>query len=398
MPSTPNQTHGPKILQVIPDLETGGAEQTTLDVAKAIVDGGGVALVVSQGGRMVAELEKAGARHIYLPVKSKNPLTIWQNADRLARVIQDNNVQLVHARSRAPAWSALWAARHTNIPFVTTYHGFYNQKTRLKAFYNSVMARGDKVIANSHYTANLIAERHPDSKSRIVTVHRGSDLTALDRASVSGERLETLRTNWGLPNDRPLIINLARLTSWKGQMVIIEAMGLLKQEGTTTPIAVLAGDAQGREGYLASLKTQIDELNVSDQVRLVGHCSDVPAALALGALSVVASTAPEAFGRAAVEAQAASVPVIVSNLGAVPETVLAPPVVSESERTGWHVPAGDAAALAIAIRHVLDLGNEERDALVDRARAHVQKNFSVKAMTRKTLDIYETLLPGQEFV
>lgn len=398
MPSTPNQTHGPTILQVIPDLETGGAEQTTIDVAKAIIDGGGKALVVSQGGRMVTELEEAGAKHINLSVKSKNPLTIWQNADRLARVIRDNNVQLVHARSRAPAWSALWAARRTNIPFVTTYHGFYNQKTRLKAFYNSVMARGDKVIANSHYTANLIAERHPDCKSRIVTVHRGSDLTALNRASVSGERLETLRTNWKLPNDRPLIINLARLTSWKGQMVIIEAMGLLKQEDVTAPVAVLAGDAQGREGYLASLKTRIDELNVSDQVRLVGHCSDVPAALALGALSVVASTAPEAFGRAAVEAQAAGVPVIVSKLGAVPETVLAPPVVAESERTGWHVPAGDAEALAKAIRHALDLENDERDALVDRARAHVQRNFSVKAMTRKTLDIYETLLPGQEFV
>nr|WP_247642802.1 glycosyltransferase family 4 protein [Roseibium sp. TrichSKD4] len=398
MSSKPIETHGPTILQVIPDLETGGAEQTTLDVAKAIVDGGGTALVVSQGGRMVAELEKAGARHINLPVKSKNPLTIWHNAGRLARIIRDNNVQLVHARSRAPAWSALWAARRTNIPFVTTYHGFYNQKTRLKAFYNSVMARGDKVIANSHYTANLIAERHPNSKSRIVTVHRGSDLTALDPASVSSERLQALRASWDLPNDRPLIINLARLTSWKGQMVIIEAMGQLKQEGMTVPIAVLAGDAQGREGYLASLKTRIDELNVNDQVRLVGHCSDVPAALALGALSVVASTAPEAFGRAAVEAQAAGVPVIVSKLGAVPETVLAPPVVPDNERTGWHIRAGDAEALAKAMRHILDLANEERDALVDRARAHIQKNFSVKAMTRKTLDVYETLLPGQKFV
>ncbi|WP_204934420.1 glycosyltransferase family 4 protein [Roseibium sediminis] len=397
MTSSPKPGPAPVILQVIPDLETGGAERTTVDVAKAVIERGGTALVVSQGGRMVSELETLGARHIVLPVKSKNPWTIWRNAARLRQVIDDNRVDLIHARSRAPAWSSLWAARKARIPFVTTYHGIYGQKSAPKAFYNSVMARGDVVIANSRYTADLIEARHPVAKGRIVTVYRGSDMRELHPTSVSEDRREALRAQWDLPRDRPLIINLARLTGWKGQRVLIEAMGELKAKGLTAPVAVLAGDAQGRNDYLASLKSQIAQLDLADQVRIVGHCSDVPAALALGTLSVIASTEPEAFGRAAVEAQAAGVPVIVSKLGAVPETVLAPPVVPDADRTGWHVPPGDAKALASAIESVLSLNGQEREALTARALSHVQKIFSVEAMTGATLDIYERLLPGKAF-
>ena len=397
MTSAPKTGSAPVILQVIPDLETGGAERTTVDVAKAIVDAGGKAIVISQGGRMVSELETLGARHITLPVKSKNPWTIWRNAAHLRQVIKDNHVDLIHARSRAPAWSSLWAARKASIPFVTTYHGIYGQKSAPKAFYNSVMARGDVVIANSRYTADLIEERHPVARGRIVTVYRGSDMGELHPGAVSAQRGEALRAQWNLPADRPLIINLARLTGWKGQKVLIDAMGELKAKGLTAPVAVLAGDAQGRNDYLASLNDRISEFGLNDQVRIVGHCSDVPAALSLGTLSVIASTEPEAFGRAAVEAQAAGVPVIVSNLGAVPETVLAPPVVPDAERTGWHVPPGDPKALTSAIETVLTLKDEERKALIARALSHVQSHFSVEAMTGATLDVYERLLPGQTF-
>lgn len=380
------------ILQVIPDLNSGGAERTTLDVARAIVDAGGKALVVSQGGQLVPELEATGAEHITMPVKSKNPLTLWKNAGWLSTLIGERNVSLVHARSRAPAWSSLWAARRTSIPFVTTYHGTYNQSNSLKAFYNSVMARGDGVIANSRFIANLISDRHPFAQDRITVIQRGSDLKALAPENVSALRQQALKDSWGIPTGRPIVLNMARLTAWKGQKVIIEAIAQLNKIGLKDPIAILAGDAQGRDSYVAELKTLIADHDLQDQVRLVGHCSDVPAALALADLSVVASVEPEAFGRAAVEAQAAGVPVIVSNHGAVPETVLAPPQSPETERTGWRIPPGDARALGDAIQMALSIDADDRKKLTDRALAHVRQNFSVEIMCARTLDVYNGLL------
>ncbi|MCK7612291.1 glycosyltransferase family 4 protein [Roseibium sediminicola] len=389
MPPLPSQT---TILQVIPDLNSGGAERTTLDVAKAIVAAGGTALVVSQGGQMVSDLTASGAEHIVMPVKSKNPLTLWKNAGRLAELIRTRDVNVIHARSRAPAWSSLWAARRTNTPFVTTYHGTYNQNNALKAWYNSVMARGDAVIANSHFIAGLVADRHPFAKDRIAVIQRGSDLKGLDPANVSALRRQALKDQWGIPSGHPVIVNMARLTAWKGQKVLIEAMAHLMDAELGKPLAILAGDAQGRDGYVAELKNLIAEHDLQDRVRLVGHCADVPAAMALADLAVVASTEPEAFGRAAVEAQAASVPVIVSDLGAVPETVLAPPQVGEEDRTGWRVPPGDAAALATAIRQALQQAPEWKKQMTDRALAHVRQNFSVETMCAKTLEVYEGLL------
>jgi glycosyltransferase involved in cell wall biosynthesis len=383
------------ILQVIPDLNSGGAERTTLDVARAVVAAGGTALVASQGGQLVAELESYGAKHIVLPVKAKNPLTLWKNAARLAEIVKKFDVSILHARSRAPAWSTLWAARRTKTPFVTTYHGTYNQSNALKAYYNSVMARGDAVIANSEFIARLIADRHDFAKGRITVIQRGSDLKGLHPDNVSALRRQALKDQWGLPAGRPVLLNMARLTGWKGQRVVIEAMALLKGAGLGSPIAILAGDAQGRDGYVAELKKLIADNNLQDRVRLVGHCSDVPAALALADLAIVASTEPEAFGRAAVEAQAACVPVIVSNLGAVPETVLAPPETLEDQRTGWRVPPGDAQALAEAIRKVLTLDEAAKTKLTDRALAHVRQNFSVETMCDRTLDVYRKVLGAQ---
>lgn len=380
------------VLQVIPDLNSGGAERTTLDVAKAIVDAGGRALVVSQGGQLVTGLETSGAEHIVLPVKSKNPLTLWKNAARLEEIVRDRNVDIVHARSRAPAWSALFAARRAKVPFVTTYHGTYNQTNVLKSFYNSVMARGDTVIANSRFIADLIRQRHAFARDRIAVIERGSDLKALDPENVSGLRRQALKDAWGIPSGRPIVVNMARLTAWKGQKIVIEAMGILKEGGYREPIAILAGDAQGRDGYAAELKKQIADLGLHDSVRMVGHCADVPAALALADLAVVASVEPEAFGRAAVEAQAAGVPVIVSNLGAVPETVLGPPEVADGLRTGWRVPPADPEALARAIMAALEQDRGARNEMTGRALAHVRQNFSVETMCQRTLEVYAKLL------
>jgi len=380
------------VLQVIPDLNSGGAERTTLDVANAIVEAGGTALVVSQGGQLVAELEAAGAEHVVMPVKSKNPWTLWKNAASLADLIEARQVNILHARSRAPAWSALRAARRTRTPFVTTYHGTYNQSNSLKAYYNSVMARGDAVIANSNFIANLIRTRHPFARDKITVIPRGSDLKGLNPENVSALRQQALKDSWGIPSGHPIVLNMARLTAWKGQKVLVEAMAILKEWGFDEPIAILAGDAQGRDGYVSELKKMIADRGLGDQVRLVGHCTDVPAALALSDLSVVASVEPEAFGRAAVEAQAAGIPVIVSNHGAVPETVLAPPEVEEDQRTGWLVAPGDEAALADVMRTALAQLPEERQAMTSRALAHVRQNFSVETMCSRTLAVYAGLL------
>ena len=387
-----NQT----ILQIIPALETGGAERTAVDIADALVRSGSKALVASAGGRLVPEVEAAGAEHITLPMASKNPLVMVANVFRLVSLIRRRNVALLHARSRAPAWSGLIAARLTNIPFVTTYHGSYNQENAVKGWYNSVMARGNTVIANSAYTAGLITERHGFARDRIVVVHRGTDLTAIESGAADPDRIAALARAWRIEPGDKVILNMARLTHWKGQTVLIDALDQLEQAGVSGWTAILAGDDQGRTGYSDDLKQRIKRAGLSDRIRLVGHCDDVAAAMGLAAVSVVASIEPEAFGRAAVEAQAAGKPVIVSNIGAVHETVLAPPECDDGHRTGWHVPAGDAAALAEALKDVLALDETSLAGLADRARRHAAAKFSLDAMTARTLDIYESLIAGRQ--
>ncbi|WP_248304592.1 glycosyltransferase family 4 protein [Breoghania sp. L-A4] len=382
------------ILQIAPELDTGGVERTAVDVARACVSHGWRALVASQGGRLVAELEQAGGEHVTLPLASKNPLTILANARALVNLIRSRNVSLVHARSRAPAWSALIAARVTGVPFVTTYHGAYNQKSALKGLYNSVMARADTVIANSHFTKRLIAERHACAGDRVTVIHRGSDVTGFARAAISDDRLDALRAAWGLGGHERVILQMARITPWKGQPVTIDAFARLDPAAHGDCVLILAGDAQGRGGYLDALRARIESHGLGERVRLTGHCADVPAAMALACVVAVSSVEPEAFGRAAVEAQLAGAPVVVSDLGAVPETVLAPPQVTAEQRTGWRVPPGDPGALAAALDEALSLDESARKALTDRARAHAAEHFSLHAMCAATLAVYEDLIPA----
>lgn len=380
------------ILQIVPELDTGGVERTAVDVAQACVAHGWCALVASQGGRLVAELENVGGEHITLPLASKNPLKILANARALVRLIREQNVSLIHARSRAPAWSALIAARVTKTPFVTTYHGAYNQKSAIKGLYNSVMARSDTVIANSHYTARLISERHACAGDRVTVIHRGSDVEAFAPEAISEDRLKALRSTWGLDGSERVILQMARVTPWKGQPVTIDAFARLDAEAYKDCVLILAGDAQGRGAYVDALNARVKEHGLGNRVRIVGHCADVPAAMRLADVVAVSSVEPEAFGRAAVEAQLGGAPVIVSDLGAVPETVLAPPDVEPQARTGWRVPAGDADALARAFREALSLSVPEHAALTLRAQTHAARNFSLSAMTEATLAVYERLI------
>ena len=379
---------GRTVLQIIPRLDAGGAERTTIDVAAALAEAGARPLVATEGGRLISELQANGGVWAPFPAKTKNPLAMALNVYRLVRLIREEKVDLVHARSRAPAWVALGAARLTNTPFVTTYHGSYAGQSVLKVLYNSVMARGDAVIANSQFTADRILRMHPFAADRIHVIHRGTDFRAFMPEQVDAERVARLRQSWGLAPDDRIVLLAARLTGWKGQKVLIEATKLLMAQGLTDTKFVLAGDDQGRDSYVRDLRSQIAAAGLTDIVKLPGHCTDMPAAYLTSAVVTVPSTEPEAFGRAAVEAQAMGAPVVVSELGAVPETVLAPPQVSPQARTGWHVPPGDARALADALAHALALEETARESLAHRARAHVQSHFSLERMCARTLDIY----------
>lgn len=379
------------VLQVIPELGTGGAERTTVDIAAALHAEGDRALVVSEGGRLVDELLAVGGEHVAMPARTKSPAGLWRNAGLLAALIARENVDIVHARSRAPAWSALVAARRTGKPFVTTYHGAYNEKTRLKNLYNSVMARGDRVIANSGYTADLIARRHPFAAGRITTIFRGIDLSRF--AEDVAPRAEALSARWQIPDGVPVILNVARLTPWKGQEVLIEALAGLAPRPF---VCVLAGDDQGRTDYRERLAARAAALGLSDALRIVGHVDDVPAALAVASLAAQPSIEPEAFGRAAVEAQAAGVPVVVADLGAVRETVLAPPEADAATLTGWRVPPNDAAALGRVLADALDMSPETRRQIGVRGHAHALAHFSLEAMKKKTLGLYHSLLEDGE--
>ncbi|ADJ22210.1 glycosyl transferase group 1 [Hyphomicrobium denitrificans ATCC 51888] len=381
----------PTILQIIPELATGGAELSAIEIAAAVVRAGGRAIVLSEGGRMADRLASVGGELVIFPAATKNPMKLLANATAIERIARKENVDLIHARSRAPAWSALIAARRAKLPFVTTYHGIYNEKGRAKRLYNSVMARGDIVIANSRYTADIVKKRYATPEERIRVIYRGVDLDAFDPAVVSAERVKKLRDKWGVADDQRIVLHAARLTKWKGQGDVIAAAARIRDK-VRDCVFILAGDAQGRDDYRQGLLDQIASTGLEGIVRLVGHVDDIPAAFSASHIAFVASNEPEAFGRAAAEAQAMACPVISTNIGAPPETVLAPPRVAASDRTGWLVAPGDIDNYESVLLEALSLGDAARAEIGARARRHVMEMFSTFKMQRLTLAVYDELL------
>lgn len=383
---------GRTILQIIPALDAGGAERTTIDIAEGIAQAGARSLVATTGGRLVGELQAKGGLWIPFPAATKNPASMALNVGKLAQILRNEKVDLVHARSRAPAWVALAACRLTGTGFMTTYHGAYSGLSAPKLLYNSVMARGEVVIANSHFTAERIQTQFRIDPTRLRVIHRGTNFEAFAPDKVAPERVEKIRRGWLVAPEERVVLLAARLTAWKGQKVLIRAAHILRERGYRDLVFILAGDPQGRNDYVAEIDRLISENQLGGVVRRVGHVSDMPAALAASALVAVPSTAPEAFGRVAVEAQAMGVPVVVSNLGAVPETVLAPPQVRPDQRTGWRVSPDNPEELADAIAEAIDLMPSAYQQLADRARTHVMARFSLERMVSETLDCYAALI------
>jgi glycosyltransferase involved in cell wall biosynthesis len=381
-PDRGSPDRGPVVLQVLPSLGTGGVERSTVEMTQAVALAGGIPLVASAGGPLVAAVERAGGRHVGLDLATKNPLAIWRNAARLAALVRREGVVIVHARSRAPAWSAWLAARRTGAHFVTTYHGAYGQDLPFKRHYNAVMARGEIVITASRFIADLVASRHGVPQARLRVIPRGVDPVAFDPDAVAGDRLARLAAAWRLPDGMATVVLPGRLTSWKGQEVLLRAAARLQR---TDVCVVLVGADQGRRHYSRRLERLAHALGIAERVRLVGQCDDMPAAMMLSDVVVHASVRPEAFGRVVIEAQAMGRPVVASDLGGPVETV-------EHGVTGWRVKPGDPGALAAAIDAALALDPDARAALAGRARAAVLRRCTTQAMQEATLDVYEALL------
>ena len=369
---------GKTVLQVLPALGIGGVERGAIEIAEALEAEGARGLVASAPGGMA---EGLGDRHIPLPLATKNPIRVWRNMHGLAGIVAEEGVDLIHARSRAPAWSALGAATRTGVPFVTTFHGLYGAGSAAKRAYNRVMTRGERVIAVSNHIAEHVRRVYSCPAERIRVVHRGVDGTFLDPAAVGPDRVAALRSAWNVPPSARVVLLPARLTRWKGQLVLIGAMRALARAGHASDcVAVLAGPDPNRGGY----RRELEDAAAGLPVRIVGPVDDMAAAYAASAVVVSPSTDPEAFGRTIAEAGAMGRPCVASAHGGAREIVV-------DGVTGRLVAPGDPKALAEGIAWALGRAGP---AFAATAREHVLRNFTRERMRRETLAVYAELLGG----
>src|SRR5215472_10850633 len=350
-------------------------------MARALVAAGWTSYVASGGGPLEHDILRSGATHLRLPLASKNPLVMRRNAVALARLIRQLRIDIVHARSRAPAWSAWSAANATRRHFVTTFHNAYDISVPLKRWYNSVMARGERVIAISQFVADHAAQIYGVGPERLRTIPRGVDLDIFDPRRVGAERIASLARRWRLPDGAPLVMLPGRLTRWKGGLDFIAAIATL---GRRDICCLLVGPEQRRR-FQRELEAAIERNGLGDLFRIVEDCRDMPAAYMLADVVVSASSDPEGFGRIIVEAQAMGRPVVATDHGGARETIL-------PGMTGWLAPARDPSALAAAIGEALSLDPSARVRLARHAIAHVAARFTRERMCARTIEVYEELL------
>ena len=374
--------HVPVIMQVVPALNSGGVEQGVIDLNAAIVKAGGHSIVVSNGGTRVREIVKAGGTHIALPVHSKNPFIITANIARLRKIIRDNNVDIVHACSRAPAWSAGRAVQGTSAKYVTSVHSAHKITSSLKRLYNSSLTKGERVIAVSHFLADYLEKNYQVDASKICVVHRGVALEKFHPNSVTPDRLIKIATQWRVPDGAAVIMLPARLSRLKGHMFLIDAMQQLQRKDF---FCLFVGSDIGNENYRKELETYIENSGLGGSVRIVSHCDDMPAAYMLATVVVTPSLEPEGFGRIAIEAQAMGRPLIATDHGGSQETIL-------RDETGWLVQPGDINGLATALSEALSLDANQRAKLATRAMSHIGAHFTNESMCAGTLDVYAELL------
>jgi glycosyltransferase involved in cell wall biosynthesis len=374
------------VLVVVPTLHAGAADAGAIDLVRILKSGGHRVIVASRGGRLESDI--GTAEFVRLDVASQNPIVMACCALTLARLAREKRCDVIHAHGRSAAWSAYAAARWCGVPLLTTWYKGFREQNLFKRLYNGVMARGDRVIAVSDQIAELIVERHRVPAGRIAVVPASVDAERFDPAAVSTERLDAIRRAWGVKPDTKVILVVGRMLRRKGHHVVVKAIYRLKERGLKDFVCVFAGEDQGRTHYTGELWDLVSTTATNDVVRLAGAVDDMPAAYAASTVVVSAAVQPEGLPRAILEAQAMARPVVVSDLAAGPEAVLAPPAVAEERMTGLRVPAGDEAALAAALIRLFSLTDGPRAAIGARGRAWVTAQFEVQSIARATLALY----------
>jgi glycosyltransferase involved in cell wall biosynthesis len=381
-----------KVLIVVPTLEAGAADQGVVDLVRILTAAGHKPVVMSSGGRLESEIAALGAKFIAVNVASKNPLVMMRNAAKITRVIREDRCDVVHAHGRAPAWSAYLAARLTGVPFVTSWYKGFREQNPLKRFYNSVMIRGDRIIAVNDQIADLICDRYGLSSSRIDVVPASIDFDRFNPASVSNARIDAVRHSFGVSPDTRVMLVVGRMLRRKGHHLIVQAARRLKDLGMKDFACVFVGEDHGRSRYMGEVWDLVLASGTADVVRMTGPVEDLPAAYAASSVVISAATQPEGLQRSILEAQAMARPVIVSDLGAGPDVVLAPPAVPDDRITGLRFSAGDDAALAAALIRLFSLTDSARQAIGMRGREWVNGHFSATTVADLTLNAYAGLL------
>ena len=378
----------PVVLQVLPELETGGVETGTIEVATALKAAGIKNFVASQGGRMVYELEKNKIGHLTLPLKSKNIFTMLSNANKLAQYIKANNINIVHARSRAPAWSAYWAAKKAGVHFVTTFHGTYGLgPLGIKKLYNRVMTYGERVIAISNHIKNHILKNYPKTEeSKIRLIHRCADIEKFSPSAVAQARMINKIKEYNIADDRPVLLLPGRVTRWKGQHLLIEALHLMKNQNY---YCIIAGDAQGRQKYLDYLKKLARKYKLDDRIGFFGRYQDVPALMMVSTVVLSTAIEPEAFGRISIEGQAMGKIVVASNIGGSLDTI-------QDGITGKLFESNNPQSLADALDWALSLNKAETKKISDSAIKNVREHFTKQIMCDKTIEVYREVVNQNE--
>ena len=378
-----------KVLQVIPKLGYGGAETGCYDIAHYLPENNCGSFIATSGGELLKFIDKKKVKIIKLPVHSKNPLIIFINFLALIWVILINNISIVHARSRAPAWSCLLAAKITGRKFVTTFHGTYNFNNKFKKFYNSVMVRSDLIIAGSNFIFSHIKENYTkylDTKKKFLVIFRGINVDYFDSTTKLDSDEKGLLKEWQIEKDKKIILLPGRLTGWKGQEVFIEAVNLVNIElGYEAFYAIILGSDQGRDLYKKKLIRLSEQYRLSKQIRFIDHCKDMALAYKVSDIIVSASTEPEAFGRVAVEAQSMEKPIIASNIGGSNETII-------DEKTGFLYQAGNAKSLSDKILRTLNMDETLLKSIGNEGRKNIVQKFNVEKMCFSTYSEYKRLL------
>jgi glycosyltransferase involved in cell wall biosynthesis len=379
------------VLIVTPTLHAGAADAGAVQLVRILASAGHRPIVVSSGGPMVGEATAAGATFIPMKLDRANPIAIVRNARALARIVREQRCDVIHAHARAPGWSAYYAAKRSGIPFVTSWYKGFREQNALKHFYNSVMARGDYVMAISDQIAELAVERHKINWDRIAVVPACIDFERFDPARVSSDRIEAIRSAWGVRPDTRVVLVVGRMLRRKGHHVVVEAVRRLREMGLKDFMCVFVGEDQGRSRYCGELWDLVLATQTADIIRMAGSTEDLPAAYAAATVVVSGAIQPEGLQRAILEAEAMAKPVVVSDLGAGPDAVLAPPAVSEDRMTGLRFSTGDAVALAAALVRVFSLAPGARAAMGARGRAWVLTNFDAAAAAEPTLALYDEI-------